>query len=465
MKVCLVAHGYPPELVGGTEVSVQRLARGLAAAGDDVIVVAGSIRHEDGFRVSEERDGDVRVLRIHRADLYFEHWQKAASTRVAEAFGRILEDEGVDLVHVHHWIRLTRDLVAVAAGAGVPAVVSLHDLWTSCLVTFRVPPGTSEFCEAPLGPSPCLTCAQRVPPRTPWVSMENQFMAVAEHRADLVRELELARRVVVPTRVHGETVARFLGADPSTLGLEVVPHGRDLALGRRERTERYPHRASGRLVLGCWGHVHPLKGQDLVVDAVRRLADPTRVELHFAGGTPDEAFLRRMREETADLAVHWHGPFDLEDALASHPVTDVDAMVSGTRGHESWGLVLDEAVALGLPVLLPRAGAFPERMRAGEGALFYEPRDAASLASVLEELLANPERLGEVEAALPPVARVAPTMEEHVGAMRAVYAAAHAEGAPEAPTVDWWKAKMRAAAESEWDESLKRRSAEELGFR
>ena len=41
MKVCLVAHGYPPELVGGTEKSVQVLARGLARAGDEVLVVAG----------------------------------------------------------------------------------------------------------------------------------------------------------------------------------------------------------------------------------------------------------------------------------------------------------------------------------------------------------------------------------------------------------------------------------------
>ena len=33
MKVCLVVHGYPPELLGGTELSVQGLARGLARQG------------------------------------------------------------------------------------------------------------------------------------------------------------------------------------------------------------------------------------------------------------------------------------------------------------------------------------------------------------------------------------------------------------------------------------------------
>ena len=79
MKICLVAHGYPPELVGGTEKSVQALARGLVRRGHEVFVVAGSMAHEDGFRTSDEEDLDpesgaaIRVHRIHRADLYFDH--------------------------------------------------------------------------------------------------------------------------------------------------------------------------------------------------------------------------------------------------------------------------------------------------------------------------------------------------------------------------------------------------------
>ena len=176
MRVALVAHGYPPELEGGTEKSVRALAHGLVRDGVEVLVVAGSMEHEGGFRTSAAEDPVpgtgrvVRVHRIHRADLFFDHWQKSASVRVAEAFRRILRDERPDLVHVHHWIRLTRDLVACATAEGVPAAVTLHDLWTSCLVTFRVRPDTKEFCEAPLAPSPCLDCAALVPPRTPWVS-------------------------------------------------------------------------------------------------------------------------------------------------------------------------------------------------------------------------------------------------------------------------------------------------------
>jgi glycosyltransferase involved in cell wall biosynthesis len=373
VKVCLVAHGYPPELLGGTEKAVQALARGLARRGAEVLVVAGSMQHEQGFRLSAASDDPggggrpIRVRRIHRADLYFDHWQKSASARVARAFREILREERPDLVHVHHWIRLTRDLVACAAAEGIPAAVTLHDLWTSCLITFRVRPDTRDFCEAPLAADPCLDCAQLVPPRTPWVPREGQHLLLAERRAELVRELALARAVLVPSRAHAESLARFLGLELAGLALEVLPHGRDLALAPRAPLP--PPAALGRLVLGSWAHLHPLKGADLVLGALALLPAPRRVELHLAGAEVDAAYAARLRALAAGLEVRFHGAF-AEAELGAHPVTGVHAMVSGTRARESFGLVLDEAVALGLPSILPRSGAVPPRKAQGAGARF-----------------------------------------------------------------------------------------------
>jgi len=460
MKILLAAHGYPPELVGGTEVSLQSLARGLAARGHAVVVVAGSMQHEQGFRRSLAQDGPVRVHRIHRADLYFDHWQKSASARAAQAFTDVLREERPDLVHVHHWIRLTRDLVFLAAAEGIPAVVTLHDLWTSCLVTFRVRPDTKEFCEARLGPDPCLACARHVPPRTPWVSRENQHLALAEHRADVVRELSLARAVLAPTESHARAIAGYLGLDANELAIEAVPHGRDLALQRRAPR---PLRPGGKLVLGAWGHLHPLKGQDLLLDALHRLPDPLLAALRLAGAAPDAGFEARLRVDVRELDVSFHGAYDAAD-LGRHPVTDVHAMISGTRAHESWGLVLDEAVALGLPMILPRAGAYAERLAEGRGALFYEPRNPASLARVLERLFAEADLLESVRAGLPPLADFAPSTAQHVEHVLTVYDRALRLGPPERPAVDWWRARMRQGQEEEWDASLKQRSAEELGF-
>lgn len=467
MKVLLVAHGYPPELVGGTETAVQNLARGLARRGHDVAVVAGSMAFEDGFRVSHAEDADpvsgetLRVHRIHRADLYFDHWQKSLSARVGEAFVELLRAERPDLVHVNHWIRLTRDLVQHAAREGVPAAVTLHDFWTTCLIAFRVRPDTRDFCDARLGADPCLACAGSVPPFTPWVSTEALHMALAERRADLVRELELARAVVAPSRAHAEAVSGFLGLDAERLALSVVPHGRELEEGG---PVPLPLPAEhGRLVLASWGHVHPLKGPDLVVDAVRTLRDPRTARLHFAGGEPDAAFAADVKRAAEGLDVRFHGPFQASE-LPHHPIAQAHVMVSGTRATESWGLVVDEALALRLPMVLPRAGAFPERLADGEGALFYEPRDARSLGAVLQRLLDEPELLPRLRERLPAVSEKVPSLDEHVDALVRVYEGVVRAGAPEVGAADWWRASLARQTEEEWDASLARRTAAELGF-
>ncbi len=471
MKLCLVAHGYPPELEGGTEKAVRDLAQGLVRRGHDVVVVAGSMDHAAGFRTSAAEDpvlaadgspaGVVRVRRVHRADLFFDHWQKSGSARVSEAVSAIFAEERPDLVHVHHWIRMSRDLVATAARLGIPAAVTLHDFWTSCLITFRVRPDTKEFCEVPLAPDPCLACAGLLPPRTPWMKGEALHMAFAERRADLVRELTLARAVFVPSRAHAEALTRYLSLRADELNFQAVPSGRTLAFAPAQRPA--PPRESGRLVLGSWGHLHPLKGPDLVLDALERLGDPATWELVLAGGEVDAGFAQELRARAQGKNVTIHGPFT-ENELDGHPVTEVHAMVSGTRARESWGLVVDEAAALRLPMVLPRSGAFPERLAEGQGVLFYEPRDAGSLAEVLRRLRDEATLLDELAAALPPTAALVPDPEEAVARVLGVYDEVLALGPPAAPATDWWNAKMKLAAEAEWDASLARRTAAELGF-
>jgi glycosyltransferase involved in cell wall biosynthesis len=459
LKVLLALHGYPPELMGGTEAAAQALARGLVAAGHEVLVAAGSMDHGPAFRTSSAVQPDgIRVVRFHRADLYFDHWQKSASAPVAAAFAALLAEERPDVLHVHHWIRMSRDLVAIAARAGVPAVVTLHDYWPTCLVTFRVRPDTQDACDADLAPDPCLDCAQLLPPRTPWLPRERQMLMLYERRADLVRELTLARAVVAPTRSHADSIARFLGLSPEALALVVLPHGRDLGLVRRT-----PER-SDKLVLATWGNLHPLKGCDLILEALARLGRPEAVRLHVAGAEVFPEHSARLRELARGLDAVFHGPYAVAD-LAHHPVGGAHAMVSGSRARESFGMVLDEAAALGMPMILPRAGAFPERLPEGRGALYYAPRDAASLAEVLARLLADPGLPARLAASLPRPSELAPTEAQHVERLLAVYARAAAAGAPPVEPADWWEERLRNAEEAEWDQSLSRAAPEELGLR
>lgn len=470
MRILLAAHGYPPELLGGTENALAALARALAARGHDVGVVAGSLDGAGGPRLSRSQDScpggpSFPVWRVHRGDLYFDHWQKSKSAHARRLFGEVLEEFRPDVVHVHHWIRLSRDLVAAAARRGVPAVVSLHDLWTTCLIAFRVRPDTRAFCDAPLGPNPCLACAQNVPPRTPFVPADQARLMLAERVADTTRELSLARAVLVPSLAHGRAIERFLGRTAGWLTPCVVPPARDLELARRAPLA--PRAPGEPLVLAAWGHLAPLKGYDLVLEALAGLPEGAKVRLEIAGGEVDpqhgELLRRRAAELPNGIQVRFHGPYRPED-LAAHPIAAAHLMVSGTRAHESWGLVLDEAIALGLPALVPAAGALLERLEAAPYARMYRSGDGRDLAARIVEFLDRPGLERSLADALPAAGEGLPSLEEHVEATLAAYADAVSAGAPQVPPEPWFAARMESAAEENWDRALSSTSGWELGF-
>jgi len=467
MKVLFCVHGWPPEQQGGTENAARALALALTRAGHEVCVVAGSTHRsptEGALAVTVETDeGELKVVRLQRSDLYFDHWQKGRSPEITRALREILRDERPDVVHVHHWIRLSRDLVLCAARAGVPAVVGLHDLWTSCLIAFRLLPDSRAFCKTPIAAHPCIACAGKLAPKTPWVPLESAFLALAERQRDLARELALARVRIVPSRAHARALVSFFADAAQDLAeLEVVPPTASTI--SRSRAPRRSPVQEGRLVLGAWGTLARHKGIDLLLDALAQSSARERVELHLAGEFESPSYQRELECRARGSNVHFHGAFRSGD-LGQHPVSDVHAFVSATRAHESYGLVLDEALALGLPRVIPDAPAFVERAGEQGAALFYESAHSGELARTLDRLSTEtdlwPRLAREAGAARERLPTIADVAERHAE----LYARAIALGAPEVEPAAWFEERMDRAALAEWDRALAQRSAAELGLR
>ena len=162
---------------------------------------------------------DVRRVANARTDLYPEHWQKSWHPATTRALRKLLREEAIEVLHVLGWRGLSRDLVHGAARERVPAVVSLQDATTSCLLGTRVLPEGSA-CGVPAAAHPCLRCAGSVEPRTPWAPPDAQFLAHYTHQLDLERELRLARAVLVHDAAGAEHARRFVAVPVSELYVE-----------------------------------------------------------------------------------------------------------------------------------------------------------------------------------------------------------------------------------------------------
>lgn len=387
----------------------------------------------------------------------------AIHTRVRE----LIRAERPDVVSVHHWTRLSRDLVLAAAREGVPAHVHLHDYWTSCPIAFRVKPTDGSFCESSANGMVCPPCAGSLPPFTPWVRTEEHFIALAERQADLQRELRLARIVSAPSRAHAEAAARFMDG---ALDLDQV---RILAPSRQRESDRWAasHASRPPWILAHWGGLSRLKGTDLLFEAVAALSDPSAVRLTLAGIEERPGFLADLHERFPRVVYENHGPFDMHDARAGIR-REAHAAVFPTRAHESFGMVVNEALHSGLPCAVADVPAFRERLREGVGVRFFEPRSAGGLRSILQAWIDDPAslaalrgRVGEAQAALD---ELRPDQGcDPASDFRSLLEAAVAVGPPDPaslPPEDWYSDRIKQHALEEWDRQLSQCSAQELGL-
>jgi glycosyltransferase involved in cell wall biosynthesis len=117
-------------------------------------------------------------------------------------------------------------------------------------------------------------------------------------------------------------------------------------------------------------------------------------------GPADGAFVDSLRErlQASGLLgeVEFHPNLDRAGKLEF--LRSLSVFSAPARYGEAFGLYVIEALAAGVPVVQPRAAAFPELIEATGGGVLCGAGDAMALAEAVEELLLNPTRaraLGE----------------------------------------------------------------------
>ncbi len=226
----------------------------------------------------------------------------------------------------------------------------------------------------PFLPAACLTAV--VAARVPVVATAHMYRRALLWYAVFAPLVRLAvRRVDVLLAVSAaaaEYVRRGTGRTA-----EIVPNGIDYA-GLASLDGR--DRRGGRILFV--GRDEPRKGLSVLLAAFRRL--PEETELVLVG--PSGSFGERVRALGR-----------LADADLRRELARADVLVAPSLGGESFGIVLLEAMAAGLPVVASDIPGYRQLVPAEAGRL-VPPADPDALAAVLAGLLADAglrRRLGE----------------------------------------------------------------------
>ncbi len=395
MRILQVIHGFLPQFRGGTELYLLGLCRQLRRLGHDVHIVTGTTHSGEEAHIEDYTFDSFPVKKVVLSGSYLEHWTRSFSPEATRLFAQALAEVKPDIVHVQHWYRLSRTLIETCHRMGVPAVCTLHDLWTTCPRIFRI--RDESFCENPLSGENCGSCV----PRFPWMEEQDTIPAVDLFQADFANELSLAHRIIVPSAAHGEVISKVV--DLPQERMQVIPHGTIVDL-QENRPEAQPKRrqvGKGRISpkknpirLGLWGHLFHMKGAHLVLDALQTLRHKTSFQVHIWGEVTEPQYKERLETASIGLDVHWHGAFVPEDLRTA----DLDLAVIPSLCSESFSFVLDEAFDLNLPAIVPRRGALEERVgTAGTTFIAEDPRD---LARVFKTLLKKPDLIDRWRSAI-----------------------------------------------------------------
>lgn len=206
-----------------------------------------------------------------------------------------------------------------------------------------------------------------------------------------------ADRVICATEHERNLLMRLYGAEPERTA--VIPCGVDVQ--RFRPLDRRCCRA--RLGLGpeplvlYAGRVEPLKGIDILVDAMALLQQPDARLLVVGGDSEAAAEIERLRAQAASLGivsrVTFVGAVDQSLLPLYYSAADICVVPSY---YESFGLVAVEAMACGVPVVASHVGGLATTVRDAETGYLIPWRCPAPFAERIELLLENDELRGNI---------------------------------------------------------------------
>lgn len=195
--------------------------------------------------------------------------------------------------------------------------------------------------------------------------------------------------------VPSQSTARELserGIDPNKM--KVYPRGVDVERfhpAKRNGFLETRYQLTDGIKLLYVGRVSKEKNLELLGRVFKRLAEThDHLRLVVVGDGP---YLEEMRREMSDTPCHFTGYLEGEDLAAVFASCDLFLFPSTT---DTFGNVVLEAQASGLPVIVTDAGGPQENVIPGQTGLIVPAHDEVAFSRAVEDLIAHPERLKEM---------------------------------------------------------------------
>ncbi len=381
MKTLLISNFFPPNEVGGAEISAFYSAQGLMARGVQFHALVINAR-APADEQCEERYQDIPISRRRYQYLGRNPRRELFDRRVYHGTLTVLRRVRPDIVHAHNITGASLAPLLACRRAGIPVVQTLHDLWALCPNNMMYRRGQAPCMIGPGQRRNCGACAHHLE----W------WADVSARRMVFRLLLGHVRMLIAPSRFYRDL---HMQAGYPAARVMALPYGIPLdppAPLSEPAAIRALRQDEGAFTLLMAGSFMEHKGADSVLAALRRLThedaqadQPPRAWRWIIAGYIAPEYRQALAEFRNVIQLAWV-PFSQMRNLFAY----ADAVVQPSIWHENQPLSIMESFMAGTPVIGSQAGGIPELIQDGQTGFLFRPGDGEHLAQQIRAALTLP---------------------------------------------------------------------------
>lgn len=368
MKICFISNLYPPNVLGGAEIIVEKMALSMQDYGHKSIIITTS---PDENRHTIQRD-NTTIYQLNTTKVYPTYKQTEAqgikkplwhvldlwNSSTLNAIKEILIDEKVDIIHINNYKGLSLSCFKAGKDLNIPVIYESHDFSLICPRANLIN-GKNTLCE-----SRNFVCNEYVKQQRRLLNdnvdvliSPSQFMIDKFHENDFFNHTYCVK---IPLGVEYEsrkTIKTYDSFDITYIG----------SLGKH-------------------------KGVDTLIKAFKEI-EGDNLKLHIIGKGYDEEEFKGLSED--DERIVFHGFVDNRDIMDYYQMTNV--LVIPSICYDNSPLVIYESFSTGTPVIGSAIGGIPELVKDGYNGLLFEAGNTESLKEKLVKVINDKELLKTFE--------------------------------------------------------------------
>jgi glycosyltransferase involved in cell wall biosynthesis len=398
--------------MGGVEVYVYNLAKALSKDNEVFIFYPVLDEKQKKYTIIEDSYNGLHVYKIIMNDLPKVKYGELYDGALFHQFSKIVEKIKPDVIHYHTLINLSMCLLSPEVR--VPKVFTTHDFWIMCPRVFLIRTDNS-LCQGPEGGLLCVTCKDH-----------SKGYKTSDNASFLEKLLHFKRRLIsynFENMMFNDKLSQHHLRDDYAQGkakqvdLFVAPSKlyREIYINWCVEPKKIIHSIYGidtskfanfkkipseKIRFGFIGRVEKLKGVHLLVSAFNKL-EAKNVELKIYGKFTPESYEFEIKSMVKNENIHFMGIFH-NDALAN-VLSEFDVLILPSIVYENCPVVVEEALAVKIPVIVSNMGGAAELVRDGLDGFHFERGNAQSLLEKVRLIIENTSILDKLKTTMNPV--------------------------------------------------------------